>query len=65
VAKIDAPTIGQAIFLPPRKKLELFSPAFLRYAIHNPKDILPIITKANTNQSRKDNDKLMKDSLVV
>ena len=53
VAKSDAPTIGHAIFLPPRKKLELFSLAFFLYAMYKPKAILPIITKEKTSQSRE------------
>jgi hypothetical protein len=51
VAKIDAPITGQLMVLPPRKKLALFRPAFLRYAIYKPKARLPPITIRRTIQS--------------
>jgi len=59
VAKIDAPITGHFIDRPPRKKFELFCPAFLRKAIYIPKERLPIITVEKTTQSKKVNERLM------
>ena len=59
VAKMDAPITGHLMDLPPRKKFELFFPAFLRNAMYIPKDRLPAITIENTNQSQKVNERLI------
>lgn len=54
VAKRDAPIIGHFIDLPPRKKLELFFPAFFLKAINIPKPRLPVMMTESTSQSRGD-----------
>jgi hypothetical protein len=54
---MEAPTTGHFIDRPPRKKLVLFCPAFLRQAMYNPNERLPPITTAKISQSIKVNDK--------